>query len=349
MFGITVTKAWILLAVALFPGLTKASIPKKVASPSYKKITVVTTTDLPDNYQSLSAERKLDILWENCIADTTPVGHSSNLEAAVVFIRDMNKTFDHVSDERPWKRKKPIHGTGPVVKAKFDALQTSPYTGIFKGCPNVLLRLAVGIPPKPGMFLPGVSAKFLRSGKPSGNMLALRKEGTQKNTMDWFQDMMSHKASSITPPIGWFLSAKFKQASKFAVDIGVSELADYDVDGKRVTKPKFPFEMSLLPNPELDSVTLETLEGIKSGTKLYDVYAKENENSASKKIGSITSTSKMTSSKYGDLKLFFQHQRREEDLERMEKCPFSGVKEEPFLGAKKKLLSGLKEKVFGGH
>lgn len=317
-------KVWILLLTSLFPALTQASKLTQAAGIIRKF-----KSTLPDNYQSLSGKKKLDILWKNCLEDTTGVGHASNLEACVTFLRNMNDTFDHASDERPWKRKKPIHATGPVVKARFDTVPFTPYTGIFKGCSNVLLRFAPGAAPKPGILLPGVSAKFLRNGMPSGNMLALRKTGTQKDTMNWFQDQMSHNAAAIDPPIGWFLSAKFKQASAFAVEIGVSELSDYDSNGIKVSKPKFPFEMFLRPNPELSTITPETLSDIKSGTKLYDVYAKEKEGSAQKKIGSITTTSKMTNSRYGDLKLFFQHQRREDDLARLEKsrsCPFAGDK-----------------------
>ena len=87
--------------------------------------------------------------------------------------------------------------------------------------------------------------------------------------------------------------------------------------------------MFLRPNPELGNITPETLTDIKSGTKLYDVYAKEKEDSAQKKIGTITTPSKMTNSRYGDLKLLFQHQRREDDLARLEKsrsCPYAGDK-----------------------
>ena len=79
-----------------------------------------------------------------------------------------------------------------------------------------------------------MSAKVLRNGMPTGNMLALRKIGAQRDTMNWLQESMSNTAASIPPPIGVFLNAKFKQASEFAVDIGVSELSDYDSNGKSI-------------------------------------------------------------------------------------------------------------------
>ena len=88
--------------------------------------------------------------------------------------------------------------------------------------------------PKPRILLPGMSAKVLRNGMPTGNMLALRKIGAQRDTMNWLQESMSNTAASIPPPIGVFLNAKFKQASEFAVDIGVSELSDYDSNGKSI-------------------------------------------------------------------------------------------------------------------
>ena len=117
---------------------TAFSIPNKIIFHSFIK------SDLPKNYQDSLAKEKLNILWDKCIADTKSSGHTPNMEAIPVFFRNMNEMFDHISDERPWRGKKPIHGEGYVCKGKFTAAAGSPYTGIFKGCDNVLMRSAPG-------------------------------------------------------------------------------------------------------------------------------------------------------------------------------------------------------------
>jgi len=144
----TTAKVWILLLTSLFPALTQASKLTQAAG-----IIRTFKSTLPENCQSLSGKKKIDILWENCLEDTTGVGHVSQLEASVTLLRNMNDTFDHAFDARPWKRKKPIHSTGPAAlrkpNAKFDADPFTLYAGIFKGCSNVLLRFASGVNQSP--------------------------------------------------------------------------------------------------------------------------------------------------------------------------------------------------------
>jgi len=293
------------------------SIPNKIIFHSFIK------SDLPKNYQERSAKEKLDILWEKCIADTKGSGHTPNLEAIPVFFRNMNEMFDHIADERPWRGKKPIHGEGYVCKGKFTAAQGSPYTGIFKGCDNVLMRSAPGLAPKQGMLLAGISLKFMIDGLPSTNYLSLRKFGTNTNDLNWFDSIKSHLGSEITGPIGPPLAMKFRTANtKFGSFVGICDIADTDQKGRKAANPKFPYEMYLEGTSAMDGRLYEELEDIKAGTKMYNVYAKElNDDSPKKLIGSLTTTSHMTKSWYADRKLFFQHIRRDDDVKKLLKCP----------------------------
>jgi len=59
----------------------------------------------------------------------------------------MKDTFDWVSDTFMEKRKKYIHTCGSIGKVEFIAEKSSPYTGIFEGCKNVLLRLSLAKEP----------------------------------------------------------------------------------------------------------------------------------------------------------------------------------------------------------
>ncbi len=87
---------------------------------------------------------------------------------------------------------------------------------------------------------------------------------------------------------------------------------------------RLPFELIMTPNRALKHITFEKLTTIPSGTKLYDVYAREKDQDSPKKlIGSITTTSRLTRSYWGDFKLFFRHIRRDSDLKKMGlKCPY---------------------------
>lgn len=131
--------------------------------------------DLPKGYEDFTAKEKQDILWELCSKNETS---ASNGNPLALFPRNMNDVFDHVSDERPWRGDKPIHISGPVCKAKFDANPGTPYTGLFKGCKTLFLRLSPGTSPQSsGSTLTGLGAKFLIDGKPSANLCVFRRKG----------------------------------------------------------------------------------------------------------------------------------------------------------------------------
>lgn len=309
-------------------------LPAKILFDSFIK------EDLPKGYQELSAKEKQNILWERCTADDTAGNYPNPLELCLIFIRNMNDTFDHVSDERPWRFTKPIHAKGPVCKAKFVADANTPYTGLYKGCKDLLVRLAPGSEPSKSM-LSGISAKFLVDGKPSRNYLSFRRPGTLKNPKDgtetwrvWFTGDQSNTPAPIPKPIRYPLLAKFGTSSNEPNHLAVSHLATIDPQGNEVKDPKFPFEVVMTPNKLLKHIILEKLTSIPTGTKLYDVYAKhKDQDSPMKHIGSIVSTSKLTDSNWGDKRLFFQHERRDADLKKLNmKCPYMPARDQ-FEGA----------------
>mmetsp|Transcript_22381 Transcript_22381/g.34149 ORF Transcript_22381/g.34149 Transcript_22381/m.34149 type:complete len:177 (+) Transcript_22381:797-1327(+) len=173
------------------------------------------------------------------------------------------------------------------------------------------------------MLLAGISLKFMIDGLPSTNYLSLRKFGTNKKDMNWFDSIKSHLGSEISGPIGPPLAMKFRTAkTKFGSFVGICDIADIDQKGRKAANPKFPHEMYLKGTSSMDGMLYEELENIKAGTKMYNVYAKElNDDSPQKLIGSLTTTSHMTKSWYADRKLFFQHIRRDADVKKLPKCP----------------------------
>ncbi len=291
--------------------------------------------DLPKGYQKLSAKDKLDALWEQITKDETSSPYTPMPKMVKLFFRNMNDVFDHESDERPWRGFKPIHSTGYHAKAKFEAAPGTPYTGLFKGCKHMLVRLAPGSEPKTSL-LSGISAKFLVDGESSRNYLSFRKWSTLRpqdypneegsDWQHWFDGDQSNCPAPIPKPMPYLiLVPKFGTASREPNHLGLKDIGDIDAKGNKVENPKTPFEVIMRPNKNMIHVTLENLHTVPSGTKLYDVYAKESTHESPEKwIGSVTSTSRMTTSWWGDRKLFFQHIRRDDDLKKVFKlkCPY---------------------------
>lgn len=59
---------------------------------------------------------------------------------------------------------------------------------------------------------------------------------------------------------------------------------------------------------------LKQIKSIEAGTALYDVYAKESPDSDEQLIAMIITESQMVTSKWGDKRMFFRHQRADDDL-----------------------------------
>jgi hypothetical protein len=78
----------------------------------------------------------------------------------------------------PGSRKKLIHTVGSIAQVEFIAASDSPYTGLFKGSKNALIRLSTAkgfdADKEPlENFTPGISLKLLKDGKPSVNCMAM--------------------------------------------------------------------------------------------------------------------------------------------------------------------------------
>jgi hypothetical protein len=280
---------------------------------------------LPDDYQSRPAGEKLDILFDKCVSSGAKGTRFAKLETLLLFVRNMDSTFDHQSDERPWKYVKPIHAMGPVVKADFKASDSPhPFTGSFKGNPSVLMRFSAAKTPTDDNLTTAVAVKFMRSGMRSGNIFVMFSLDGQ-DSPNFFKNELSNVLPLPEGTAVKVVSAKFRTGhTKTANKVGVSDVAAYDASGKQEETVVSPYQVFMRPNSELDGTTLEGAYDIGKGTKLYDLYGTEGPDSEPLLIGSFVTTSDMVGSLYGDRKLFFQHQRHEEDIAGFEgKCPFS--------------------------
>ena len=103
------------------------------------------------------------------------------------FSQDVTKTFKHFGDEMPsddvfGQRIKHVHAQGTVAKAAIKRKAKSPYTGLFEGADDCIIRLSVThfiTPWSHEEANPSVSLKCFRDGVPSGNIVTT--ESAQDN------------------------------------------------------------------------------------------------------------------------------------------------------------------------
>ena len=285
-----------------------------------------------DAYQSQSRQDKQSQLWAKITSDQTELGFYNPLILATIFLEPMTTSFGHVSDTFPLLRKKLIHTVGVIAQGQLVVDPSNPYSGLFEGASNVLIRLSSAKSPDytkttadgaNDNFTPGMSLKFLRDGIPSVNLMAMFGVNGFPSWNFFFRDFSNHipGASGLALKA---LSCKFSQATKYIQTLGLKDLAAYTEKGEdRRNELNFPFKLLFRPTDQVknrfpdDFVEkfTEQLKTIPAGTNLYDVYAVRNPNEAEVKIGTLKTTSEFVSSHWGDEKLFFQHTLMDDDLQ----------------------------------
>merc|ERR1712072_362050 len=102
--------------------------------------------------------------------------------------------------------------------------------------------------------------------------------------------------------------------------VGLSHLASVDQNGRAISRPKFPFQLFLVPAQKVTvSCTnyvrdLANFSKLRVGSTLFNVYAMEIPTATRKKIGTMQVNGKFTTSKFGDTRLFFKHAHMEDDF-----------------------------------
>jgi len=201
--------------------------------------------------------------------------------------------------------------------------------------------------------------KFLRDGQDSASMVAMYSVAGQPTwnifANTWSNHIPSTVEASLLP-----VAVKFSSVTKYITEVGLSDIASYDVDGTKVETPVFPYQMIFTPTGEVEfpddydgTWYTDQLMSIPSGTKLWYVTALDAPAELGGKeyfIGDFVTTSEFTTSMFGDTGLFFRHQWLDDDLEIMpdwtpyeNTFPPSSVRN--FFNAPKKILSSASEKV----
>ena len=286
------------------------------------------------SYNSLSRQQKFEKIWNRVNENKTPYGWYSAISLARIFFEAMAPSFDSVSDNFTSSRNKYIHAVGVVGHVEFVAEQdpdVNPYSGIFKGCSHVILRMSVAKEPDESKktangaddnFVPGFGIKFLRDGVPSGNMVAMYSVNGQAS-WNFFKNEFSNHIAKAEGVAGMLIEKKFSTVTQYTVQVGLKDMATYGQDGHDYSNNlKFPYKIIYRPTPEAKALFtdywssnyLPQLESIPVDFVLYDVLALDGPLSNPVKIGELITRTKQTRSKWGDKTLFFRHGYMDDDF-----------------------------------
>lgn len=245
--------------------------------------------------------------------------------------------FDDTWDVMPAGRPKYVHSVGSVCKVNMVVDSISEFSGIFEpGTQSGIVRLGTSTPfNETRGITPGMALKFMRSGVPSANVLVAADLGINPNaSYNYFGPVQSNHLPTkpLTPPANnktaveilfKEFKAKTEQPTNCTTFGGLSNAASWSQNGTPATNTKFPFEIKFRPTGQVafpsEPVTLDGLlaefAAIPVGTVLFDVLASSSPATRSTltKIGTLATTSECTTSLFGDEKLYFRHQRPEED------------------------------------
>jgi hypothetical protein len=272
----------------------------------------------------------MDLLWNKINENKTPLGFYSAFTIAGMFFEHMKDSFDVQGDEFLNGRKKLIHTVGCVVKAEFVSTGDHPYTGVFEGSTQLLVRPSIASSANTsktkaedalGNFKPGMGLKFLRNGYPSANLQAMYSTSGQASWNFFKMDFSNHIPAAGGAAL-LAVALKFSSATDYIQTMGLRDLGLITEKGEMRNPPRYPFKLIFKPHVDLKnkypdhfmSDYLDQLRSVPSGTTLYDVYAIEQPNQNEKKIGSIITRSNMVSSKWGDESMYFRHNYMDADI-----------------------------------
>jgi hypothetical protein len=170
---------------------------------------------------------------------------------------------------------------------------------------------------------------MLRTGVLSGNLFSMYSLVGQPS-FNFFRNNFTNHPPLLCSDVHGSLKLlydKFSTASSWPTTVGLSQLAAFDENGVRASSPRYPYQLWLVPNPDLtaaypdqpapgwtDQTLANQLNQIPVGTILYSIYALENPWDSAELIGYLQTTSFFTTSMWGDKNMFFEHTRMEEDL-----------------------------------
>ena len=285
-----------------------------------------------DEYLLLSAAEKNKIIFAKCLENTTSASWFSGLEMLGIFMESMCPTFRAQGDELPWEkgllfygwRKKYIHTVGAVGQIEWRNLEEHPYTGIFEGAGQGIVRFSLAKEPdtSSNSTTPGMGLKFFRDRMDSANLVAMYSVNGQNSWNFFKNDFTTHIGTGSTALIP--LGIKFSQATNNIQQVALSDFAKYGEAGKQIADQQFPFMLRFHPigdivfSDEYVRPFTEDLTSIPQGSTLYEVWALDQPvelGGTEKHIADLVLVSEMVTSLWGDNHLYFRHQDMAEDVQ----------------------------------
>ena len=285
-----------------------------------------------DAYLMLSAAEKNEIIFANCMEDTTSAEWFSLLEMPGIFLESMCPTLRAKGDEMPWEsglifsglRKKYIHTVGALGQVEWRNLGEHPYTGIFEGAGQGIARFSLAKEPSSSSraTAPGMGLKLLRDGMDSANLVAMYSVDGQDSWNFFKHDFTNHIGPGGLELVP--LEIKFSEATNYISEVALSDFGRFGESGTPVADPKFPFMLRFHPTGEFSFSDeyvrpfTEDLTSIPKGSTLYEVWALDQPTElggTEQHIADLVLVSDMVTSLWGDKNLYFRHQDMAEDVE----------------------------------
>jgi len=281
-----------------------------------------------NSFEGQSYTQKQAQLWSK-ITDASVVDQSGPTHYAATTLKMLLTTSMITPFEDQWEvlpagRKKIIHTQGVNCQIEMSINSNSPFTGVLsQGTQSGLIRMGSATSlsePLDGKIFPGFGIKFLRNGVRSADWVALRKTGPG-GSYNYFESKFS---THVPPDPALTKLGRFQQASGCIDMVGLSDACTYTQEGNKASKPVFPFEIFFEPKvgfsdqTKSDADLMQELSGIRPGTELFEVRTFASPADAAKgnavTIGTVKTVSTCHQSLFGDLNMFFRHQRMEEDF-----------------------------------
>lgn len=279
--------------------------------------------DLPAPYESLTACEKENFIWNDLIVPST-YAELPPLEGLDVFAfnrTDMKVTVQRISDEMPEGRIKHIHKRGAVAAVQFEADPQSPFTGLFQGARCGLIRAGLAVAPG-GLspVVPGAALKLFVDGRPSANLLFMPSLDGQGSNYNFFAFPFNTSIAEPKNIVLKLLKTIFARASSTPTSLSLNLASKYTENGDKVGDALAPEIAVFEPTREVQfsesphDVRLDLL-GLPVGTVLFHVFEKKSDGSRGIRMGQVVTKTPFVASEWGDDRIFFRHQRLEDQSE----------------------------------
>ena len=281
--------------------------------------------DTPE-YQAMSAYCKQKLIWGRIKENDTVNRFFVGADYQKMFNEDCNLQYDTVSDTMPYNIMRRTYARGVHTLAEFIPTDDTPYTGIFKGSRNAVVRISEFTQTTPELpkTSPGGQIKFLRDGMASANLhaaFAIDGQPSFNYFKNRWTNVLRHSQNECTRETYQKWQA---DGSDFVGCYSLMEMALYDDYGNHEEAPHWPYMIELEPydvygwTDAYQNDFNDQLKVIKPNVALFKVLAYDEPPELDGKerlIGWISTRSETVTSLWGDKNLFFQSHRYEDDIQ----------------------------------